>query len=230
MIGTCKVCGISLGERSVPKGMCGACRKIRREARKKTVHATCLQCGKEYVAEGRTALAKIRRGRPTCSGSCADLAKREIFSKTMAETNKKHASARMKRKNPMHNDAIRESVSQRLREIGHKPKVLGGCGRGLTEPQRLLSEAMGWPTEVVVPTRLKPPFPRHYKIDVAEPSRMIAVEVDGPSHGSRKVQEADARKESFLAERGWRVFRFSNQEIMDNLQRVVEKLKCSTSA
>jgi len=56
--------------------------------------------------------------------------------------------------------------------------------------------------------------PSHYKIDLANPDLMIAVEVDGQSHSSRAGQERDRRKDEWLTGAGWLVLRFSNREVM----------------
>ncbi|MFW6300118.1 MAG: DUF559 domain-containing protein [Oceanicaulis sp.] len=49
---------------------------------------------------------------------------------------------------------------------------------------------------------------------------MVAIEVDGTSHNSRKVRERDARKDEFLSSKGWSVFRVSNEAALQ---------MCSTS-
>lgn len=114
----------------------------------------------------------------------------------------------------MHRQEVRRRVSAKLKEIKHRPPAQGGNGRGLTEPQRLLSQKLGpdWITEFVVPTRIPrgEGYPTHYKIDLANPAQMIAIEVDGGSHCSLKVRERDARKAEFLRSKGWSVFRVSN--------------------
>ena len=101
-----------------------------------------------------------------------------------------------------------------LRRIGHRPKKRGGNGTGLTETQAQLLAALGeeWKAEFAIPTRIKRGngYPTCYKVDLALPSRMIAIEIDGRSHSmlSRKFQ--DQKKDALLAQLGWRVFRVSN--------------------
>ena len=134
--------------------------------------------------------------RTYCSGSCAK-----------------------RSKNPMHSAKSREKMSQTLRDIGHQPPVRGGNGLGLTSPQakmlKLLGE--GWVAEFVVRTGHQPSAdgPNHYKIDLANPTRMIAIELDGGSHYSLKAQERDSRKDEFLASKGWLVFRLKNEQAMN---------------
>lgn len=136
----------------------------------------------------------------------------------MARTNRRYASARMKAHNPMHDDDTRERMAATLRDIGHAPRVRGGNGRPVPEPQRLLAEALGsaWVTELIVPTRepRESGYPPHYKIDVGHPLLDVAVEVDGGSHCARVRKAQDAKKTAFLESLGWLVIRFTNAEAL----------------
>lgn len=72
---------------------------------------------------------------------------------------------------------------------------------------------VGWIAEHVVPV---PGFqalelPKHLKIDIAHPQQMIAIELDGHSHRSPKRRRQDSRKSVYLAQKGWSVFRITNQ-------------------
>lgn len=115
----------------------------------------------------------------------------------------------------MRNQETRELVSKRLKEIGHRPKIQGGNGRGPTVPQMSLAAALGWEMEVVVRVGMGAGWPHHYKIDIADSETKRAVEVDGGSHGTKSVKVADVRKEEFLKSQGWTVWRFSNAEAMN---------------
>lgn len=118
--------------------------------------------------------------------------------------------------NPMSRPECRSKVSQTLKAIGHRPPVQGGNGRGLTRPEaELLKLLPGWAPHVVRTGLRHAGYPAHYKLDLANPSRMICVEVDGSSHNALTRQEQDRRKTEFLASRGWIVLRFSNREILD---------------
>lgn len=130
----------------------------------------------------------------------------------------------------MRRDDVRNRMSETLRSMGHRPSVRGGNGYGLTEPQRLLSEELNWPTEVVVPTGRPrtPGVPTHYKLDIADPDRKIAVEVDGGSHYPLARQESDRRKDAFLRGAGWTVLRFSNQEVMADTAACAQTVQSTT--
>jgi len=140
----------------------------------------------------------------------------------MAETNRKHASRRMKDRNPMHNAETRAKVAAKLRAKGWRPPVHLGNG-STTEPQRLLACALGWDMEVVVNTG-EPrggEYPQGYKVDVGNVALKIAVEVDGNSHRMLARKAEDAKKTAKLESLGWKVLRFLNREVMDDLAACV---------
>lgn len=108
-------------------------------------------------------------------------------------------------------------------------RIKGGNGKGPSVPQQLLWEALGegWEIEHVVKTGDAPQFgrgdrPSHYKIDLANPEKRIAVEIDGPSH--RGHEETDRKKETFLSETGWTVFRYSNRQIARDFPGILQEL------
>ena len=77
---------------------------------------------------------------------------------------------------------------------------------------------------MVVKTLRKSPYPTNYKIDIANVDLMIAIEVDGGSHTALVRQEQDKKKEEFLTGLGWRVLRFLNKEVEENLSGCVQKV------
>ena len=54
-------------------------------------------------------------------------------------------------------------------------------------------------------------------------SAMLAIELDGDSHGTTGVY--DARRTAFVESRGWRVIRFLNSDVMGNLEGVLLVIK-----
>lgn len=224
---TCDRCGSETGKppRYLPQELhCDPCIALRAEERSAANAwiGECVACRAPVELRGRKAADARRRGHASCSRKCAEAHHAECAARTMAATNRKHASARMKARNPMRRADVRARVSESLRRIGHGPKVRGGNGTGMTEPQALLLEALGlaagWADEYVVPTRLgkHSGYPSHYKIDLALPSEMIAVEVDGASHSALVRQEQDERKTEFLRSCGWTVVRLTNAEVMED--------------
>jgi len=56
-------------------------------------------------------------------------------------------------------------------------------------------------------------------------SLKLVVEIDGDSHATADAIAYDAERTAFLAGLGLRVVRFSNREVMENLDGVFEKLR-----
>lgn len=186
-------------------------------------------------------LPKYRRDQWTknqrtyCSKECAKEYCRKLASQTMARTNRKYASERMTKKNPMRKKEAREKMRKTLIQIGHKPAVRGGNGRGMTEPQRKLMHALSHmdpEAEHIVLTNVprvnEARLPTHYKIDIAIPKARIAIEVDGASHCSTERQAQDRKKDAFLMRSGWKVLRFSNAEVMANTKKCVQIVESTT--
>ena len=125
----------------------------------------------------------------------------------------------------------REKVARTLRTMGHRPPWLGGKGRGLTEPQRRLASALGsrWATEFQLLTKGAVLLPYCIYADLANPFEKVWIEVDGPSHGTRKTKESDARRDDWLRSQGWTVLRFTNREVMDHLAGVLQAVASTTS-
>lgn len=119
----------------------------------------------------------------------------------------------------MESDAARRAMRARLKELRWKP--IRRCGNGglLSLPQLALLHSLGpgWEPEWVVPTGKgrNSGWPTNYKVDIAHPEERIAIEVDGPAHGSRGRKVEDRRKNLFLAESGWLVLRVSNRRALD---------------
>ena len=123
-------------------------------------------------------------------------------------------SCSKKLKNPMSNPETRSKVRATHKRTGHRPRIRGGNGRPMPPAQARLWQWLGegWETEYVVKTgmRYDQGYPHHFKIDIAHPGLMVAIEVDGTSHSTRLRQQADDRKQRLLERLGWRVYRVSN--------------------
>lgn len=184
----------------------------------------CSVCGEEIENPTKYQKYKFKKdGRVYCSPECGKEYARKISSITMAKTNRKYASERMKKNNPMKNPLVREKVSAKLKAIGHKPKIRGGNGQ-VTIPQLLLATALGWEMEVPVKTLGKEGCPTSYKIDIANPTLKIGIEVDGNSHCSLERQAEDKKKTECLTSLGWNIVRFKNEEVLNNLSGCIDKV------
>ena len=172
--------------------------------------------------------AWLRSGRTYCSTEHRDEWVSRNSSERMARTNRKHASARMRERNPMHREESRQKMSATLRRIEHRPRSRGGNGAPVPEPQQRLADFLGWPTEVVIaPGDGERPY--HYKADCAHPSMRVCVEVDGGSHFARDRQLSDRRRDERLSAAGWLTFRFSNEEAMERTAECAATVLSTTS-
>ena len=64
-----------------------------------------------------------------------------------------------------------------------------------------------------------------YIVDFYSPELALVIEVDGDSHAGEEAIQYDAERERYLTERGLRVKRFLNRDVMDDLASVIDDLK-----
>jgi very-short-patch-repair endonuclease len=50
------------------------------------------------------------------------------------------------------------------------------------------------------------------------------IELDGNQHGEESAQAAERRRTKYLENEGYRVLRFWNEEVMDNIDGVLEQI------
>jgi very-short-patch-repair endonuclease len=67
-----------------------------------------------------------------------------------------------------------------------------------------------------------------YFADIACRAQKLVIEVDGWSHDSR--QEYDMRRDQFLRLQGYRILRFTNDDVMTNLDGVVTMIRQALAA
>jgi very-short-patch-repair endonuclease len=63
-----------------------------------------------------------------------------------------------------------------------------------------------------------------YRLDLAFPGLLIAIEVDGSQHAERPATMADARREAALVAAGWTVLRIRSATFTADLLRVIETI------
>ena len=70
---------------------------------------------------------------------------------------------------------------------------------------------------------------KNYIVDFACFSSKLIIELDGESHDFETQQRADQHRDAFFASEGFQVLRFTNQQVMSNLEGVVEMIRYATS-
>lgn len=213
----CPECGVQR-QCSLPEQLCRSCANKKRTI---TLRSSCSWCGNPTkITTRRQKDLYHRSGHSYCSEDCKSKRRSFVNSKTMARTNTKHASNRMKNLNPMSFESVREKVSETLRANQFKPVEQGGNGHEVPYAQELLGKILGWEINYILPTKMgrQSGYPTHYKINIANIEERIAIEVDGSSHKSYKVRKQDEKKTEFLEENGWAVMRFWNEEIIADAQ------------
>jgi very-short-patch-repair endonuclease len=69
------------------------------------------------------------------------------------------------------------------------------------------------------------PIRHSFILDFAFPAKKIAVEVDGKKwHSSPEARKRDAFKNQVLKRQGWKVIRFTEDEVLANVDACVEKV------
>lgn len=207
-----------------------ACKAIRRAERQKVVSLPCLQCGKIVECKGKQALDLARKGRAYCSEECKTRYLKRLSSETASDTNRRYASERMKQHNPMSNPNAKAKMQKKLKARGWGSGERGGNGE-ITVPQARLALALGWETEVAIPTGKArgSGYPSSYKVDIGNPALKIAVEVDGQSHKLPVRRLEDQKKTALLEALGWKVLRFWNEEVMADLSTCVQTVMSTIS-
>lgn len=105
------------------------------------------------------------------------------------------------------------------RERQMKKCLCGGNGRPTSLQVRRLVQMLknnGWELEVAIPTgcpKKEHKYPTCYKVDIADPRRKIAIEVDGESHRTPARRAQDAKKKELLERLGWKVYHITNKEV-----------------
>jgi len=74
--------------------------------------------------------------------------------------------------------------------------------------------------------RRQAPFGK-YTLDFVSIKARLVVEVDGFQHTTRKGRAHDRRRDGFLGHNGFRTLRFSNDEVLSDIGRVIEAIRYS---
>lgn len=243
----CKSCGREFqSPRRDSKYCCKACADQGLKGRKcPAVSLVCEWCGKPFEPKdhsgkrrfcGRSCSAKWRMSQPEYKVrltpeqrvAASERMKRQSQDPAFVAARDEYLnSERNHFRDPEKRVEIQAKVHAKLRANGYA-QFKGGNGRGLTVPQQMLVDALGWQPEYAVSCGKNPKargLPSCYKIDLAEPALMIGIEVDGHSHSAAARKLEDAKKDAFLSSLGWRIIRFKNADILKDLPRVLEQIE-----
>jgi very-short-patch-repair endonuclease len=66
---------------------------------------------------------------------------------------------------------------------------------------------------------------RNYIVDFLCHSAKLVVELDGASHDFEERMNADENRDAFFVSEGFQILRFTNNEVMSNLEGVVETIR-----
>jgi very-short-patch-repair endonuclease len=102
-----------------------------------------------------------------------------------------------------------------------------GMRRNMTESEaRLWAELSG--SKLGVAFRRQQVLLGRFIVDFLAPAAKVVIEVDGGWHERR--QRADARRDRVLAGAGYRVLRFSAQQVLHELGSVIECIRAEIAA
>jgi hypothetical protein len=216
-------------------------KKCQKNGEHKTVTKNCLQCGALFTF--RSTGKKNNNKRRFCGNVCAAkwhnaqpdrIAKMEEYFPRMRAAAQAvlrgkpspSASLRMNTNNPNQTPEWKAKMSKIM--SGRTFLARGGNGT-LTHQQLAVAKALGLPMEYPISTKLVmdqfKSLPTCYKVDIADPGKMLAIEIDGATHRTKKWQFLDRRKTEVLNALGWSVLRFSNQRVDSDLVGVLKEIR-----
>jgi len=70
---------------------------------------------------------------------------------------------------------------------------------------------------------------KNYIVDFVCFSSRLIIELDGESHNFEERRRADEYRDAFFVSEGFQVLRFTNEQVMSNLEGVVEMIREATS-
>lgn len=63
-----------------------------------------------------------------------------------------------------------------------------------------------------------------YVLDFASRKLKLAIEIDGPSHFVEGAAFKDAQRTEYLESQGWTVIRFTNADVVEDIDAVIEAI------
>ena len=205
----------------------------------------CPICGKPMIQ-----YLKRKDNKMFCSRKCTSISKKESYlgrhlkTKTRQKMSQKRikffqtkagkeeakkSSQRMLKNNPMSNSKTVEKMKATKKENGTFHLWIGKRGGNgqFTKPQKKLWNLLedNWQMELVISTKRKSPYPYNYKVDIGNRKLKIGIEIDGKGHRMKKAMQRDAKKQNLLQSLGWKILRFTNEEVMTNPLKVLLEIE-----
>lgn len=183
-----------------------------------TVQIVCPTCQNAFLRKSSRAhmqagLNKIQY----CSRECRSTA---VSNRPWHKEKSRETMARVMAGRPAWNsgkpwsEAHRAKMSE-IRKGRPFPAKRGGNGTGMTNTEALIAPLLppGFLWNFAVPLKgAGEGYPSHYKLDFADPSRKICLEVDGQTHNTYLGIIRDRKKTEKLQSLGWTVFRIKNPD------------------
>ena len=67
----------------------------------------------------------------------------------------------------------------------------------------------------------------NYIVDFCCRRKKLIVEIDGSIHDKSEAKENDEKRTEYLEHLGYKIIRFKNEEVLDETEKVLEKIKAS---
>jgi very-short-patch-repair endonuclease len=116
---------------------------------------------------------------------------------------------------------LREGDDRRMRPLRSRTQVARRLRREATDAERQLWRAL---RELVPEFGFRRQHPiGSYIADFASPSQKLAIELDGGQHAQQQL--ADAARTEDLVRYGYRVIRFWNNDVVQNLAGVIDSIR-----
>lgn len=233
-------------ENSIPTKYCCICNKELSRQQVKDNRICCsAKCAYLYRVNKYGCESKRNPGKFEQSSTAQEKRKSEEYITNMSklmQDNWKNTSfrnkviTRMKENNPVHDRNIINKINETKKKNGtlHTWKGERGGNGTISSAEAILKEQLiplGFEYNKAINTRfMREKFPErryasNYKPDFLNPYIRLCVEVDGKAHNTTNVQMRDKKKEECLQGLGYTVIRFTNIQVINNTNEVVQTIK-----
>ncbi len=64
-----------------------------------------------------------------------------------------------------------------------------------------------------------------YIVDLVSLERKLIIEIDGGQHNQQEIKRSDEERTNWLKQKGYRILRFWNNEVLENIDGVLERIR-----